>query len=360
MLIMVVMGAYKGEEEQVNCDREELELLLSKISAGVFIESEDYEIEYMNEFLIRIFGDQVGRKCYEVFAGKDKPCNPCPIDAIVEKGMDLFKCTVTYKNGRSYEVIAAPHHNSDGSRSVIEILRDVTEQQKLDQMKVDFVNVVAHEMRTPLAAVIGFDDLLSISSSDFTDKQKYYIESIKTNSHKLKQLIDDMLDLSYLDAGVLKLEYDSVRLYEIVNEVLVKNRSLIVEKNHEIDVNIPPSLIIQCDRQKIIRVMDNIVFNAVYYTDNNGNIRIDVDVRDDDLLVSVRDDGIGISDDDLPRIFDRFFMADASLTRHCDRIGIGLTLAKGYVELHGGEMWAASEIGKESVFYFTLPKYIKE
>ena len=351
---MVEMGVY--DEKQREYDKKDFESLLSNIPAGVIIENESFEIEYMNEFMTRIFGNRVGKKCYELFAGRNNPCNPCPVDTIVKQGTGIFRYTTAGRDGGFYEIIASPLHHPDGSLSIIEIVRDITEQQKLDQMKNDFIHVVAHEMRTPLAAVIGFGDLLSLRSENLTDKQKYYIESIKNNSYKLKQLIDDLLDLSYLDAGMLKLEYDSVHLYEIVSEVLARRQLLIAEKNHEIDINISPALIIECDRQRITRVMENIIFNAIYYTDIDGKIRITAADHGDHILVSVSDNGIGISETDLPRIFDRFYMVDSSLTRHCDRIGVGLTMAKGYIELHGGEMWADSEIGMGSTFYFTLPK----
>ncbi len=335
----------------------ELELLLLNMPAAVVIENENYEIVYMNEFLIRMFGNSVGKKCYETFIGRDEPCEICGVEEIIHKGKDQFRYTATDKDGRISEITAAPLHLPDGGRLVIEIANEVTEREELERMKVDFINVVAHEMRTPLAAVIGFTDLLGTWSVNFTDKQKRYLDNIKTNANKLKLLIGDMLDLADLDAGILKLNYTPVRLYEVVSEVLARHQALIAEKNHAADVNIPRSLVIDCDLQKVTRVMDNIVFNAAYYREINGNIRISVDDRGDDVLVMISDNGAGISKKNLPKIFDRFFMVDATLTRHCDRIGVGLTLAKGYIELHGGKIWAESEIGEGSTFYFTLPKH---
>ena len=337
--------------------KEELELLLLNMPAGVTIENENYEVVYMNEFLIRMFGNGVGKKCYEVFSGRCEPCEICGVEAILHRGDAQFRYTATDKDGRTFEISAAPLHLPDGSRLVVEISNEVTGQKELERMKVDFINVVAHEMRTPLAAVIGFNDLLEARSTNFTDKQKRYIYNVKVNANKLKLLIDDMLDLSDLDAGILTLNYAHVRLYDVVSEVLARHQALIAEKNHTIDVNIPGSLAIDCDQQKVIRVLDNIVFNAVYYMGINGNIRIYVDDRGNDILVTIGDDGVGISKKNLPKIFDRFFMVDATLTRNCDRIGIGLTLAKGYIVMHGGKIWAESEIGVGSTFYFTLPKH---
>ena len=337
--------------------KEELELLLMNMPAGVAIENENYELVYMNEFLIRMFGNGVGKKCYEVFSGRYKPCEICGVKEILHKGVDQFIYTATDKYERIFDITAAPLHLPDGSRLVIEISNEVTEQEELERMKVDFINVVAHEMRTPLAAVIGFNELLEARSENFTDKQKRYSYNIKTNANKLKLLIDDMLDLADLDAGILTLNYTPVRLHEVISEVLARHQALIAEKNHAIDVDIPRLLAIDCDQQKVLRVVDNILFNAVYYMGINGNIRISMDDRGDDVLVTIGDDGVGISKKNLPKIFDRFFMVDATLTRHCDRIGIGLTLAKGYIELHGGKIWAESEIGEGSTFYFTLPKH---
>ena len=360
MIVWWIMGTPAKVGDSVDSgdySKEELELLLLNMPAGVAIENEKYEIVYMNEFLIRIFGNGVGEKCYEVFSGRCEPCEICGVKEILHKGADQFRYTATDKDGRIFEITAAPLHLPDGSRRVIEISNEVTAQKELERMKVDFINVVAHEMRTPLAAVIGFNDLLEARSENFTDKQKRYGYNIKINANKLKLLIDDMLDLADLDAGILTLNYTPVRLYDVVSEVLARHQALIAEKNHTIDVNLPESLAIDCDQQKVIRVVDNIMFNAAYYMGINGNIRISVDDRRDDVLVTIGDCGIGISKKNLPKIFDRFFMVDATLARHCDRIGIGLTLAKEYIELHGGKIWAESEIGKGSTFYFTLPKH---
>ena len=360
MILWWIMGTHAKVSDSVDLGdyiKEELELLLLNMPAAVVIENENYEIVYMNEFLIRMFGNSVGKKCYETFIGRDEPCEICGVKEIAHKGKDQFRYTATDKDGRISEITAAPLHLPDGSRLVIEIANEVTEREELERMKVDFINVVAHEMRTPLAAVIGFTDLLGAWSVNFTDKQKRYLDNIKTNANKLKLLIGDMLDLADLDAGILKLNYTPVRLYEVVSEVLARHQALIAEKNHAIDVDISMSLVIDCDLQKVTRVMDNIVFNAVYYREINGNIRISVDDRGDDVLVMISDNGAGISKKNLPKIFDRFFMVDATLTRHCDRIGVGLTLAKGYIELHGGKIWAESEIGEGSTFYFTLPKH---
>ena len=343
--------------DSVDYSKEELELLLLNMPAGVTIENENYEVVYMNEFLIRMFGNGVGKKCYEVFSGRCEPCEICGVEAILHRGDAQFRYTATDKDGRTFEISAAPLHLPDGSRLVVEISNEVTGQKELERMKVDFINVVAHEMRTPLAAVIGFNDLLEARSTNFTDKQKRYIYNVKVNANKLKLLIDDMLDLADLDAGILTLNYAPVRLYDVVSEVLARHQALIAEKNHTIDVNISRSLAIDCDQQKVIRVLDNIVFNAVYYMGINGNIRIYVDDRGNDIIVTIGDDGVGISKKNLPKIFDRFFMVDATLTRNCDRIGIGLTLAKGYIVMHGGKIWAESEIGVGSTFYFTLPKH---
>lgn len=351
------MGAHTKVNDSGDYSKEELELLLSNIPVGVVIENENYEIVYMNEFMIRVFGNNIGKKCYETFAGRVEPCETCAIEEVINKGVDRFKYTAVCGSGRVFEITAAPLHRPDGSRLVIEIASEVTEQKELERMKVDFINVVAHEMRTPLAAVIGFNDLIGNYSTNLTDKQKRYIDNIKINANKLKQLISDMLDLADLDAGILKLDYAPVLLYEVVSEVLAQHQVFIAEKNHTVDVDIPMSMTIDCDRQKVARVMDNIVFNAVYYTGINGNIRISADDRENGILVSVADNGVGISEQYLTRIFDRFFMVDATLTRHCDRIGIGLTLAKGYIQLHGGEIWAESKPDEGSAFHFTLPKY---
>jgi len=230
--------------------------------------------------------------------------------------------------------------------------------KELDKMKTDFINVVAHELRTPLSAIIGFNDLLLHRSDNLTDKQKHYLRIMKKNANQLNDLVNEVLELARIDAGKVKLQLESLDLGEIVSEVITDLKPLIEKNKQTLIVDIPNNRIIKIsgDKQKITQIFSNLISNAIKYTPDKGKIEIKIEDKEKEILVKVMDNGIGIKEKDIPRIFDRFYMADASLTRECNRTGLGLAIVKENVKLHGGNITVKSKLGEGSTFEFTLSK----
>ncbi|MGB7532240.1 MAG: hybrid sensor histidine kinase/response regulator [Halobacteriota archaeon] len=225
--------------------------------------------------------------------------------------------------------------------------------QEQDKMKTDFLNVAYHEMRTPLAPIVANASLLE--QGDLTDKQKRSVFIIEKSAEQLEKLINRLLEVTRIDAGKVELRLKEVLIPEIVKNVLAYLKPLADAKKQTISIDVPERIEIEGDEQKITAIFDNLASNAIKYTGENGRIDIKVADRGEDIVVSIADTGIGISEEQLSMVFERFFMADTSLSRK-GGLGLGLSIVQEYVKLHGGKVWATSELGKGSNFFFTVPK----
>ena len=235
-----------------------------------------------------------------------------------------------------------------------EALRESHEKLKeLDKMKTDFLNVAYHEMRSPLGPILASASLLE--QGYLTAKQKRLVFIIEQSVKQLEKLINRLLEVTRIDAGQVELRLKVVSIPEIVKNVLGYLKPLADAKKQSITIDVPEGIEIEGDEQKITAIFDNLVSNAIKYTEKNGRIDIKVADRGEDIVVSIADTGIGISEEQLSRVFERFFMADTTLIRK-GGLGLGLSIVKEYVKLHGGNVWGTSELGKGSNFFFTLVK----
>ena len=227
------------------------------------------------------------------------------------------------------------------------------ELEALDKMKTDFLSVAYHEMLTPLIPIVGYTNLLK--QGVLTDKQKKYVRSIEEGAYQLDELINRLLEVTHIEVGRIELKLESVSVPEIVKDVLERVKPQVDAKKQKISTVAPERIEVEGDKQKITAIFDNLISNAIKYTGEKSRIDIVVEDRQEGLRVSIADTGIGIPEEHLPRVFERFFMVDTSLTRK-GGLGLGLAIVKGYVKLHGGKVWVTSELGKGSKFWFTLPK----
>lgn len=258
-----------------------------------------------------------------------------------------------------------PTYASDGkiSNNVL-IIEDITERVKLEddlfkaynslkeqyERKVDFTNALAHELRTPLTPIIGYTEIIKSETHD--ERHRKYLEIIERNALKQKEIVNRMLELASMDAGVTKVgksEFDpAVPIGEIIDNYRVVNANIHAE--------IPSGLKIFTDPEILRNILDNLISNAVKYSESDSRIEVRIVADGNDLLFSVQDHGIGIKKEDIDRIFERFYLVDGDKdTRLTGRVGLGLPLVKGYVALLDGKVWLESEPGKGSTFYFTIP-----
>lgn len=231
------------------------------------------------------------------------------------------------------------------------------EMKDLDRMKDGLVDTISHELRTPLTTIMGYLEMLASGMyGETTPKMNQKFAKMLEQVKRVNLLVATMLEMSRLEKKTLTLDFNSVNLAMVTQEVLVEEEADIKERKHAVTVLFGTDLpIVQADRLRLHDVIANMVSNAAKYTDPGGTITIGADILSGKVHLWVKDNGIGISEEDQPKLFDRFFLADAGLTRGDGRVGIGLYTSREIVRRHSGEMWFESKKGVGSTFHFTVP-----
>jgi signal transduction histidine kinase len=232
--------------------------------------------------------------------------------------------------------------------------RAYEELRQLDDLKTQFINIAAHELRTPLGAIMGY---ASFVEKRAPQKLRGPMRFMVASTLRMRTMVDAMLTIQGLDAGTTFLRLTSVDVRGIIQKVSSDFQPMADLERHTIAVDLPTELpLVQGDAEKIGLVLSNLLSNAIKFTPEGGHIKVGAWDRGDIILVSVRDNGVGIPIEDQKRIFERFYQARAEHIAGHGGIGIGLTIVKHLVELHGGQVWLESEVGRGSEFFFTLPK----
>ncbi|MBM3135714.1 MAG: GAF domain-containing protein [Chloroflexi bacterium] len=224
-----------------------------------------------------------------------------------------------------------------------------------NRLKAELISTLAHEMRTPLTSIKGYSTALLMEEASFSpETQHEFLQIIDEECETLQDLIRDLLESSVIDAGLLKLELQPVILPRLAKTVIAD----IARRNpkYRLLVDFPsPFPIVEADPHRIEQVLRNLLDNAVKYSPQEGLIVVRGQVRQDEVIISVADQGVGIAPEHLNRLFERFFRVRSGLGRHVVGSGLGLPIARTIVESHGGRIWAESQAGQGSTFYFTFP-----
>lgn len=250
------------------------------------------------------------------------------------------------------------------------LIRDVTIEKEVDRMKTDFISTVSHELRTPLTSVLGFAKLIQkkLDESIFpliqTDDKKVNrnirqvtenIEIIVSEGMRLTKLINEVLDVAKIEAGKMQWNMNTLMITEVIDRAFSATSALFEQKGltpiRETESDLPN---IYGDKDRLIQVVINLISNAVKFTEQ-GNVTCRVKQTDQSIVVSVIDQGVGISEPDQPKVFERFKQVGDTLTDKPQGTGLGLPISKEIVEHHGGRIWVESELGKGSTFSFSLP-----
>jgi len=234
-----------------------------------------------------------------------------------------------------------------------ELRRAYEELKQLDYMKSEFISIAAHELRTPLAILMGYAGILE---GMVPSHVKQYATIILRNAGRLRALMDEMLNLDSLERGASFVRLEAMSLAEVVQDIVDDLRPLADSRNQVVRLELSDRDVrITTDREKFGMILTNLLSNAIKFTAEGGSIAVRAGAHEDGVLVEVEDTGIGIAPEKWQRIFERFYQIEDSLTREHEGMGLGLSIAKGMVELLGGEIWLTSEIGKGSIFRFTVP-----
>ncbi|MCA9217119.1 MAG: PAS domain-containing protein [Planctomycetales bacterium] len=235
-------------------------------------------------------------------------------------------------------------------------LRDVTQHNLKEKMHAQFVDAATHELRTPLANIKAYAETLALTNDIDIDQQKEFSNTISVEATRLARFIDDLLDVRSLEAGSLGIAVQTVDLERLFADVIGKVSPLMTSKNIAFQHKWPDKLPeVSLDKDKMFAVLVNLLGNAAKYTPDHGSVDLDVQIQDGVLRIAVTDTGFGITDEELPNVFDRFFRSNDSRVRNEVGTGLGLSLAKEVVELHGGTMSVTSELNEGSTFSVQIP-----
>lgn len=231
-------------------------------------------------------------------------------------------------------------------------------QEHANRAKTQFLSNMSHELRTPLNVIIGYTDLLSEQlPGKLNEKQLRYIGEINSSGKFLLSLINDLLDMSKIDAGAMELELEDVSIDELINGMVSMMSRQFVKKKIKVKIIIEPELsVVMADLRKCKQILMNLLTNALKFTPKDGRVEIcAVSDGDSGVKIEVRDTGIGIAEDKIDKIFSEFYQAENVIDEQLGGTGIGLALTRRLVELHDGKIGVESKLGKGSTFWFTLP-----
>jgi signal transduction histidine kinase len=245
---------------------------------------------------------------------------------------------------------------ADGQRvGRVCIMRDVTHFKELDTLKSEFVSTVSHDLRSPLTLMRGYATMLDMVG-ELNEQQQSYVSKIITGVENMARLVNDLLDLGRIDMGV-DLQVEPVLVLNVLEKVTSTLRTQATQKDIELSLELPKDLPhhIDADPALFHQAVYNLVENAIKYTPEGGQVFVRVHLSAEDLVFEIQDTGIGISPEDMPRLFEKFYRGKAREARARVGTGLGLAIVRSIAERHGGRVWVESEEGKGSTFYLQIP-----
>jgi PAS domain S-box-containing protein len=354
-----------------------LRTALETIPAGAYTCDADGMITQFNRHAVQLWGrepkrnDPVDRFCgsFKLFAadGRPIPHDACWMALALRNERDYLgeEIIVERPDGDRYTVLAhaRPIHDEDGRLlGAMNVLVDITEHKRMEQAlreadrrKDEFLAMLAHELRNPLAAIANAR--LVAQGTAAADEQEWAEEVIDRQLSHLSRMIDDLLDVSRITRGKIRLRVEPLEVLSAVNSAVEAVRPLVAERKHELTVTLTPgALLVRADPTRLEQVVVNLLTNAAKYTPSGGHIRLNAGREAGEVVLRVRDDGMGIPPEMLPKMFELFAQGERSIARSEGGLGIGLTIVRKLVELHGGTIAAASEgPGRGSEFVVRLP-----
>jgi two-component system phosphate regulon sensor histidine kinase PhoR len=333
-------------------ERDRMATILSNIDDAIFMVDGDSKVTTMNQAAEKIFQTQTNKALGHTFIEvvRDHELNEV-LQHCLSTGKQQTGAVETKPKKQFLSVIATP---LSGDSGCLVHIRDLTELRRLEMIRQDFISNISHELRTPIASVKALAETLNEGAIEDPSVAKDFLSRINVEADKLAQMVQELGELSSIESGEAPLQKRHINIADAIEHAADRLRAQSDRAGLNLDINILsalPEVIV--DEARVEQVLVNLIHNAIKFTPSGGRISISAKAKDNDILVSVADTGVGIPADDLPRIFERFYKADKS--RSGGGTGLGLAIAKHIVEAHGGRIWAESVEGKGSTFNFTLP-----
>ena len=348
----------------LNSEREELQGIISAMVEGLVVLDRNGKIVLSNKSFIDILGISpdtsiIGKRFWEILQSTDfneLVKSASETDAPQSREIRIGE-KIYWGNG----VLVSKEQD----KKIIVVLHDVTEIKRLEKVKTDFVANVSHELRTPLTSIKGFVETLQDGAISDPEQSARFLSIISGHTDRMNKIISDLLQLSQIESKEFELKIEPFSVKELVEEVVYTLKRSADEKSQSLEVNLYSAegsasggkdLKVWGDKYRINQALTNLVDNAIKYTPEKGTIKIESRVKGELVEIAVIDNGIGIPQNDLPRIFERFYTVDKGRSRELGGTGLGLSIVKHIIEAHGGKVIVQSQLGKGSEFAFTLKK----
>lgn len=344
----------KHNLKTVNKQKNQVEAILLHIKDGIISFDLEGNVTYINPAAVNFFDLNKDDNTFEKIFEK------IHLDVNLEKIVYLDDYTSSeqkvFVNEKYINVFFAPFKDSKNRpNGIIILLQDITEHVKLDNMRKEFVADVSHELKTPITSIIGYTDTLLEGEYD-KDTQTQFLNVISSESRRMAKLVTDLLTLSRYDNNKNRTEIAEIDLGDLTKKCLEKLDLEIEKKKHKVECFVTADVpLVRADKYGVERVILNILTNSIKYTQENGNIKIYVGFVYNDAYIKVIDNGIGIPEEDLPRIFERFYRVDKARARELGGTGLGLAIAKEIIEQNNGSINIKSEFGKGTEVVIRIP-----
>ncbi len=350
---------FRKKIRQVIADKDQLKAILSSMVEGVIIVSGDSRVVHISPNFYNMLEmrskEPNGRYYWEVI--RNASINDLLREALASQKALRKEISILHPVETFFSMQISPVLDEQGAlSSVVAVFHDITELKKYERLRSEFVANVSHELKTPLTSIKGFVETLKEGALDDRDHALRFLDIIGKQTHRLENLVSDLLVLSSLESKEIKMSLGVVDVGALLQAVVLMQKKHIDQNKHAVHVHVPGGLPkVYADQGRLEQVFLNLLDNAVKFTPPGGHIDIDVCLEGDFVRVDIKDTGVGISPEHLPRVFERFYRVDKARSSDLGGTGLGLSIVKHIVSAHKGRVEVQSQIGSGSTFRVFLP-----
>ena len=336
-----------------------LEATLANMREGLLVVNKDMRVVASNPAAHKLFNPSVATLKSQRLTELTR--NPAIYSAFLDglKGIERSGVKVeTHGPERQVfdlRVVPIGNTNGHGAEGALGVFFDITRTERLENIRQEFLSNVSHELRTPLTSIIAFVETLETGAMEDPESSQRFLSIIRKNASRMHSLIDDILELTAIEGGNVRLRAAPVELYTLVEEVCSSFAAKAVAQNVTLKNNVPPEVMVHADERRLEQMLTNLIDNGIKFSREHGTVAISYESGTRDKIL-VQDNGDGIPAQHLERLFERFYRVDRARSRDMGGTGLGLAIVKHLALLHGGEVTVTSELGKGSTFTIHLPR----
>ena len=336
-------------------ERQQLAAVLRTMGDGVIILDEAGWVQLINPTAVRLLGVTEERATERSFAEVVRHHRLIELwQQSQEQGTEQT-AAIEVSNELFLQVSVTPFQEN-GAHEYLVLLHDLTDVRRLQTVRRDFVSNVSHELRTPLASLRAVVETLQDGALSDPPAAQRFLRSAEEEVDALTHMVEELLELSRIESGQVPLKLRETAVADLILPPLERLQTQAERADLQLIADLPAQLpLVLADRERIQQVMTNLLYNAIKFTPAGGKITVKAEAQTSELIISVKDTGVGIPTADVPRIFERFYKLDQARTRGRGGTGLGLAIARHIVQVHNGRIWVRSREGKGSTFYFSLP-----